>query len=448
MQPWGRRLRAFLEARAPATPVAHFRILVGVACLAFWLSEAVDLDLIWDARIGSVLYGIGFLAILCLMAGFQTQTASVVTFCCFVITHADPLTRSISSYMLHTCLFYLIFMPSGVARSLDARLGPARPDVPRWPVVLAVGHIGVTLFLAAFAKLTDPDWLASRGLFLALTHPRNPSLLRFLAGSPVVCAVANWIVILIELSFVFLIWIPRTRRIAIATYVVLMLGIALGTTAFLGALAWLAAVPLFFALRVLPGSQAPKVLFAFVPAHVMVTLLSTAASLIAWAGAPAFQASLGRIAPIRWYSTYACGVPNMKVYTGLGDLRCILVRILGRTASGRTVELWPPGPLEVRRFRSYRVGHSFIRPVYNLMRGGSLDSEWRAIDLACGMLARRHISEDPLTRIIVAARIASSPSGFSEWSHSAWHDALEVTLPVTGQSSVRWLDPPLSEFHR
>jgi predicted DCC family thiol-disulfide oxidoreductase YuxK len=274
-------LRAFdraLFAEVDARPFAALRIAVGaLAFLTFfglypvveffhsdagWLpadralafGQSWSLLYVFTSPLAVRLFALGAMAAaLALALGWRSRLASVATFVALVsFQQRDPLINYGGDTVIKLLAFGIMLGPSGRAWSIDALfrrrrlLGEAadrgerdlarlrrrllRPGtVPAWPLRLIQFQVCVLYFMTGLAKLHGSSWHDGSALALALANPQlsrydmsavAPNAAARLVFEALTVAVLVW-----ELFFAALVFLPVGRWIALGTGIFVHLGI-------------------------------------------------------------------------------------------------------------------------------------------------------------------------------------------------------------------------------
>ncbi|MGK3994356.1 HTTM domain-containing protein [Sorangium sp. So ce1024] len=262
-----RAIERFAFAPASAVPLAALRIgLASVLLLQAAMVAPVFLDLYGRSGIlqgplndvlarsdllrigwlvdGLALLGVGeavfvrstgalyALALFALLLGWRPRAAAALAW----LTHlllmmtADSTSYGADSYA-HIFLFYLMWMPSGAALSLDRWLGRAPAEPPaatRLSLRVAQVHLCISYLASGLAKASGEQWWNGEAIWRSVMMPEYRQLdFTWLARHPWIPMIAGWIVLLIEIGYAFFIWPRRSRRVWVAATVALHLGIAL-----------------------------------------------------------------------------------------------------------------------------------------------------------------------------------------------------------------------------
>jgi hypothetical protein len=199
--------------------------------------------------------------------GFCTRITSVLTWLAALsYIHRSPITLFGMDTMMNILLLYLMIGPSGAAMSVDrvlarcgwhwfALLGWGRFTAPATPEPLVSANLALRLMqvhyaiiyaAAGSAKLlggawwngTALWWTAANYEFTALRYPIYAEALRWLCAHrwlwELLFSGGVMYTLLLQLSFPFLVWLPRWRWLMVSGAVLLHTGIALmmGLTGF------------------------------------------------------------------------------------------------------------------------------------------------------------------------------------------------------------------------
>lgn len=171
------------------------------------------------------------LALVALLLGWRARAAAALAW----LTHlllmmtADSTSYGADSYA-HIFLFYLMWMPSGAALSLDRRLGRAPAEPPattRLSLRVAQVHLCISYLASGLAKASGEQWWDGEAIWRSVMLPEYRQVdFSWLAQHTWIPRVAGWLVLLIEAGYAFFIWPRRSRRLWVAATVALHLGIA------------------------------------------------------------------------------------------------------------------------------------------------------------------------------------------------------------------------------
>jgi hypothetical protein len=143
-------------------------------------------------------------AVLCWLVSFQNRNL-------LVVNGQDAVLRLIG--------IFLLLAPIGAAWSLDARRLRAALEPPYYPVRLIQVQIAIVLFSAGIWKLQGDDWTDGSALYYVTRLDGfwgNLPLPAALPHSKALLCGLTWATLALELAVPVLIWLPRTRRVALA----------------------------------------------------------------------------------------------------------------------------------------------------------------------------------------------------------------------------------------
>ncbi len=133
----------------------------------------------------------------------------------------------------HVFLFYLMFMPSGAALSLDnAFAGKSWHGTPSWVARLALRtlqlHLCVSYAMSAIEKVQGVQWRTGEVLWRSLSLPIFQQFdMSWIAQWPKLLFAASWSTLILEGFFFLFIWPKTTRKFWIAGVLSLHIGIAI-----------------------------------------------------------------------------------------------------------------------------------------------------------------------------------------------------------------------------
>jgi len=249
-----RKIYGFFLYEESSRKVALFRIFIGISVLLTVLSWSNPRLLFTDAGYfptdlmqtlqGPLRFSLFFflrnptaivacyylllIATICFIFGILSRIANLVVFVLFLSFIAR---NSILGYggtsILQIILFYSLFLQT------DQALVPkfARPKkqpatVPGWPLRLIQLQIAIVYISAATLKLQSLDWVHGTILFSVLN---NPSFSYFdftpLARFPWIFIFLTYFTLVGELSFIYWVWIPSHRRVALGMVAMLHIGL-------------------------------------------------------------------------------------------------------------------------------------------------------------------------------------------------------------------------------
>ncbi len=169
----------------------------------------------------------------CLMIGFGTRLAAAILFVTLLsFERRNSLIYNSGDAVVHNLAFFLVFAPSGASLSADRWLRarerfwefPARAP---WATRLIQIQLSAIYITSVWAKVRGETWNDGTAVSYAL---RIDDLVRFpiphfVADTTVLVNLLTYGTLAIELGVAIFIWIPRTRKYAIAAGVLLHLAI-------------------------------------------------------------------------------------------------------------------------------------------------------------------------------------------------------------------------------
>jgi Vitamin K-dependent gamma-carboxylase len=125
-------------------------------------------------------------------------------------------------------LFYLLWMPSGDALSIDRKIS-RRSRGPTWGARLGLRvvqiHLCIVYLTSGIAKASGRAWWNGAAMWEALTMPDFRTFdFSWLARHAWVAVLAGWTVLLWELGYAALVWPRRTRRLWVVTTAAMQMG--------------------------------------------------------------------------------------------------------------------------------------------------------------------------------------------------------------------------------
>ncbi|WP_437280117.1 HTTM domain-containing protein [Sorangium sp. So ce375] len=214
----------------------------------------------------SVILGTGViyvLALAALLVGWWTRAAAVLAWLThlMLMTTANSTVYGVDSFA-NIFLFYLVWMPSAAAFSLDLQLGRVRggpTPAARLGLRVVQLHLSVVYLASGLGKAAGEPWWNGEAIWRSVMLPEYRQFdLAWLADAPWLAVVAGWTVLLVEIGYAFLIWPRRTRLPWVVATVALHAGIALfmGLLVF-GAIMAVLTIAAFAVQSEPPGPAAP-----------------------------------------------------------------------------------------------------------------------------------------------------------------------------------------------
>ncbi|WP_437930970.1 HTTM domain-containing protein [Sorangium sp. So ce291] len=182
----------------------------------------------------SVIAGVGVLYVLSLaglLLGWRTRFSAA---CAWLVHFTLMMTAERTNYgadqFANIFLFYLVFMPSGAALSLDRVFGRAPPEpsaAARLALRVVQLHLCLVYLSSGVEKALGSAWWDGDAIWRTLMLPEYRRFdFSWLADHAWIAVAAGWMVLLVETGYPFFIWPRRTRRLWVAATVGLHLGIA------------------------------------------------------------------------------------------------------------------------------------------------------------------------------------------------------------------------------
>ena len=169
--------------------------------------------------------------------GLFTRAASIATwFMHWVLMVTGFSTAYGVDLYAHVFLFYLMWMPSGGALSLDAYFaGSPLSGVPSWTARLGLRvlqiHLCISYASSAWEKIQGVQWRTGEVLWRTLSLPLFQQFdMNWIAHWPSLLFIGSWATLILEGLFFIFIWPRRTRYSWLAG----MLGLHLGIAIFMG----------------------------------------------------------------------------------------------------------------------------------------------------------------------------------------------------------------------
>ncbi len=183
---------------------------------------------------GPIVMGTGALytlALVALLLGWRARAAAALAW----LTHltlmmtADSTNYGADDYA-NIFLFYLIWMPSGAALSLDRRLGRVPVDPPettRLSLRVIQLHLCISYLASGLMKASGEQWWTGEAVWRSVMLPTYRQVdFSWFAQHTWFPMIAGWFVVLVEVGYAFLIWPRRSRRLWVAATLALHVGIA------------------------------------------------------------------------------------------------------------------------------------------------------------------------------------------------------------------------------
>jgi hypothetical protein len=168
-----------------------------------------------------------------LLVGFRARLAALVVFVCLIsFGRRDPWVLNSGDLLMQVLAFYMLFMPSGTALSVDRWLGEPRrfwefPARAIWPLRLVQVQVSILYLAAVWAKVRGVTWNDGTAVSYAF---RIDDVARFpvpgfVTDSLVLANLLTYGTLAVELSIGILVWNRVLRPWVLLLGVGLHLGI-------------------------------------------------------------------------------------------------------------------------------------------------------------------------------------------------------------------------------
>lgn len=193
------------------------------ALAPFYVSETTCIYGICGAYLLSLIF-LGF--------GLFTRAAAIVSwFLHWTLVNTTHTTSYGFDLYAHVFLYYLMWIPSGDALSLDVALGRRSGEpssAARLGLRLIQLHLCISYLLSGLEKAKGDQWWNGELLWRALSLPVYHQFdMSWLAYWPTLSRLGGWATLFFEIGYCVFIWPQITRRIWVPAIVVLHLGIAI-----------------------------------------------------------------------------------------------------------------------------------------------------------------------------------------------------------------------------
>lgn len=186
---------------------------------------------------------IGLAILVLFTAGVWTRVTSVLSLVVFLSDiHRAEMITSGTEPIAAMVLFYLCFAPCGRRFSLDRILARRTPGDARSPnsvelyttativTRLIQVHLALWIAMMGFSKLTGEAWWTGLAMWWLMARPESRLIdLTWLYASPKVIDLWTHAIVLFELSFPVLIWVPLARPLLLIAAVAIWSSLALVT---------------------------------------------------------------------------------------------------------------------------------------------------------------------------------------------------------------------------
>ncbi len=185
------------------------------------------------------------LAILVMFAvGLWTRLTAVLALVVFLSdVNRAPMITSLTEPIAAMVMLYLCLAPCGRRYSLDAVLARRKPTDPRKVAAdeplstmatistrLIQVHLALFVAMMGFSKLSGDVWWIGTGMWWLMSRPESRLVdFTWLHRTPMLIDAWTHLVLLVELAFPILIWVPLARPLMLALAVLVWVSIALVT---------------------------------------------------------------------------------------------------------------------------------------------------------------------------------------------------------------------------
>jgi hypothetical protein len=188
-------------------------------------------------------HGIGLAILLLFTAGYWTRVTSVLALVVFLSDiHRAPMITSGTEPIAAMVMFYLCFAPCGRRFSLDRLWARAAKDgartesrVEKYTTAtiatrLIQVHLALWIAMMGFSKLTGEAWWTGLAMWWLIARPESRLVdLTGLYAAPKVIDFWTHAIVLFELAFPLLVWLPLARPLLLVMAVVVWSSLALVT---------------------------------------------------------------------------------------------------------------------------------------------------------------------------------------------------------------------------
>jgi hypothetical protein len=197
-----------------------------------WLIRALGSVGVGESLILTTTGVVYLLSLVALLVGWRTRIAAVVAW----LTHLTlMMTANGTNYGAdnfgNIFLFYLIWIPSEAALSLDRRAGRSsgRPTpTARLALRVIQLHLCMVYLAGGLFKASGEQWWDGDAVWRSLMLPEYRQFdFSWLAQHEWLARISGWMVLVVETGYSIFIWSRRTRRLWIIATVAMHLGIAI-----------------------------------------------------------------------------------------------------------------------------------------------------------------------------------------------------------------------------
>lgn len=219
--------------RANAYIVAVYRIGYGILSWLYILQCQEYSEFLWYGspylKISQAALYVWLPVTLAVTVGYRTRISTVLHFLfCSLLLDYQTSYPTVELLFFGMNAFWLMFLDAGAVLSVDAwrkhraagQGGPQSRWVAGWPVFVMGICLSIQFLTSGLNKAFDPLWVDGYGFYYTLLLPwLTPARLNFLLDYEWLMVAANYGGVAIECLIIFLYVIPRTRRLAVVSFV-------------------------------------------------------------------------------------------------------------------------------------------------------------------------------------------------------------------------------------
>jgi hypothetical protein len=186
---------------------------------------------------------IGLAILVLFAAGFYTRVTSILALVVFLSdVNRAPMITSLTEPIAAMVMLYLCLAPCGRRYSIDALLARRRQGVSLLPppselstmatisTRLIQVHLALLVAMMGFSKLASEAWWTGSGVWWLVARPGSRLVdLTFLQQTPMLIEAWTHLIVMFELSFGILIWIPLARPLLLVLAAIVWTSLALLT---------------------------------------------------------------------------------------------------------------------------------------------------------------------------------------------------------------------------
>lgn len=214
-------LQGSLRGIFGGTPLPGLAELLGLAS-KYGVAEETVLNCLGAAYIT---------ALVALLLGFHTRIASFGVWALHWLLVMGQVTSYGFDSFASLSLFYLVWMPSGEALSLDVASGRASgapSSDARWGLRMLQLHLSIAYFTCGFDKAVGEQWWNGEAIWRSVTLPLYAQFdLRWIAKAPWLAVLSGWGTLVVECGYPIAMWFAKMRKAWLLAIVGLHFGIFL-----------------------------------------------------------------------------------------------------------------------------------------------------------------------------------------------------------------------------